>query len=307
MLVAQCHVIANLFGGHLIEPLYALQIPEIAATGVDPPQIHTSKSDPSRLSIPSAPETVDSTQHSSADSISPGTSLPAALQRIRLRIDAGYHTPPVHPYFRDERRVIADMRRLVYFVDKRFVMGVESLPELVEIARKLPLAKQTAIIQMAAAGSVANFTTETVMKHLRQRRLHFVQVDVERVILRTSLRGLNLSLSRGLETQAFTFHVPALHITYSHGSHRQRARRSIDFSPISGTVLNYIRWGEVEYFNFWQSLLGGAGLIGHDHTHNVTLFGLRLRRNQSWVDVYFMKHQNTPTTDWLRLYLWLVW
>ena len=83
----------------------------------------------------------------------------SVLQRLKPRYNAGYHAAPLHPYFRDEQRMINDMRRLVIFVDRNVVRGFESVPELFEIARKLPAAKQTTIIRLAVAGSVPTGST----------------------------------------------------------------------------------------------------------------------------------------------------
>jgi hypothetical protein len=227
------------------------------------------------------------------------------LQRLRPRYDAGYHTAPIHPYFRDEQRVISDMRRLVFFVDNGMILGFESVPELVDIVRKLPIAKQTAIIRMAVAGSVANIAADKTMKYLRRRKLHFAHVEADRVLFRTSFQGVHLKLSRSLETQAMTLSLPALRTTYSYASHPKLLSHSLNFSPVSRLALSYIRWGELDIFSGSFSALGGFGLFSHDYTRKITLFGLRLARNQNWIGIFFMKYWRLEKADWLRLDIWL--
>ena len=90
-------------------------------------------------------------------------------------LDAGYHTPPIHPYFRDEYRVIQDMRRLLLFVDPNAIQDLTSVPEMFAIARSMPEAKQAQIIGAALAGSVANQVSEMVSRSLRQRQAGYVQ------------------------------------------------------------------------------------------------------------------------------------
>jgi len=248
----------------------------------------------------------DSSQiHADSTTVAP-ISISSASQRLRQRIDAGYHTPSIHPYFRNDQRAINDMRRLVFLVDKAAVRGVESIPELVAIARKLPVAKQTAIIRFAAAGSVANFAAENAMKHLRRHKIDFVQMEVERVLCQTTLHGMHLSVSRSLDKQIYTVGVPKLRATYSRAAHSKFVSHFVHFAPLPRLGLNYIRWGEADIFSSFHALKGGFGLVSHDYTRSVTLLGLRLQENKNWLGVFFIKNHRVPAGSWLRFDMWLV-
>jgi hypothetical protein len=231
----------------------------------------------------------------------------SVLQRLKPRYHAGYHTAPLHPYFRDEQRVVTDMRRLVIFVDRNLVRGFESVPELVEMAQKLPAAKQTAIIRLAVAGSVANFTTETAMKHLRRHKLSFVQLEPDRVRLGTSFKSIHASLSRNIEMQAYTLSVPKLRATYSHAAYAKFTSHHVYFSPLARVGLAYTRWAELDIFNLSYIMGGGYGVVSHDHKRRTTVYGLRLQKNKNWLGLFFVKDQRPVAPDWLRLDFWMVW
>jgi hypothetical protein len=249
----------------------------------------------------------DSSQIPADSSTAPLIAISSALQRIRSRLDAGYHTAPIHPYFRDDQRVINDMRRLVFLADHNAVRGVESIPELIDIARRLPAAKQTAIIRLAAAGSAANFTAENITKHARRRHLNFFRVEVERVFFQTTWRGARFNAARSLDRHAYTVTAPKLRATYSRAYHSRFVSHNFHLAPISRFALNYIRWGELDIFNAFYMLKGGFALISYDYTRKVNLLGLRLQENKDWLGIYFIKNHRFHAEDWWRVDFWLAW
>ena len=228
----------------------------------------------------------DSAQTPADTTAQPRISISSAIEKIRARLDAGYHTPPVHPYFRDEQRVINDMRRLVFFADKGAVRGLESVPELVEIAQKLTLAKQTTIIRVAAAGSVANLAAENIMKQMRQHQVNFLRIEVERVQLQTTWRGNYLSLSRNLDRQTYTVSQPKLRTTYTRSDYAKFASHHVNFAPLARVSLNYIRWEALDIFSAIYMLRGGYTLISYDYTRKVTLLGWRFQEKNNWVGIF---------------------
>lgn len=248
----------------------------------------------------------DSAQTPADTTALPRISISSAIERIRARLDAGYHTPPVHPYFRDEQRVINDMRRLVFIADKGAVRGVESVPELVDIAQKMTLAKQTTIIRLAAAGSVANLAAENIMKHIRQHQINFVRVEVERVQLQTTWRGNYFSLGRNLDRQIYTVSQPKLHTTYVRADYAKFTSHHINFAPFSRVSLNYIRWNELDIFNAIYILRGGYTLASYDYTRKIILLGWRLQEKRNWVGIFLIKNQLMPAGNWWRFDLWWV-
>jgi len=287
----------SLFGGVFLKSLFALA--NIAAgqhlmlsAEVKPPAIE-SQTDSSRIA---------------ADSTAPPrVSISSALQRLKPRFDAGYHAAPVHPYFRDDQRVINDMRRLVFLVDRTAVSGLESIPELVAIAQQMPVAKQTAIIRLSAAGSVANVAAENVTKHLRRRKLNFVRVEVEKVLCQTNWRGVHLSLARSLDKQTYAVSVPELRAAYSRVDHPKFVSQSFHLAPLPRLAFSYTRWNELNIFNAFYALPGGFCLVSHDYTRNLTLLGWRLQKNKNWAGIFFMQNRRVSAGDWLRADVWLVW
>lgn len=282
-----------------------------AQCGIAVPSAGSRRCDPENTFAPDSSThaiSIDDSVHaSSAQSTTQQPSLTTVIQRLRPRLDAGYHTAPLHPYFRNEGRIVSDLRRLVYFVDKKSLSGYESVPELVAIARKLPEAKQTAIIRAAVAGSIANFGSEIVTKHLRRQKLSAVEIEAERVRLQASLRGAHLQISRSLETQALVLRFPALRVGYTHTVYPKLLSHSFDLSPLPRLALNYTRWGELDIFNGRYYAFGGFALISHDYTNKITLFGWQIEQNKNRVGVYFMKQERIPKADWLRLDFWLQW
>lgn len=255
------------------------------------------------MPLPSPP---DSSQMP-ADTTAPARiSISSAIEKIRARLDAGYHTPPIHPYFRDEQRVINDMRRLVFFADKGAVRGVESVPELVDIAQKLTLTKQTTIIRMAAAGSVANLAAENIMKQIRQHQVNFLRVEVERVQLQTTWRGNYLSLGRNLDRQIYTVSQPKLRTTYVRSDYAKFTSHLINFAPLPRVALNYMRWNELDIFSAIYMLRGGFTLVSYDYTRKVTLLGWRLQEKKNWVGIFLIKNQLVPTANWWHFDMRLV-
>lgn len=248
----------------------------------------------------------DSVQTPADTTAPPQISISSAIEKIRARLDAGYHTPPVHPYFRDEQRVINDMRRLVFFADKGAVRGVESVPELVDIARKLTPAQQTTIIRVAAAGSVANLAAENIMKQMRQRQVNFLRIEVERVQLQTSWRGNFFSFSRNLDRQTYTVNQPKLRTTYARSDYAKFTSHHFNFAPLPRVSLNYIRWEALDIFSAIYMLRGGYTLLSYDYTRKVTLLGWRLQEKKSWVGIFLIKNQLVPTGNWWHFDMRLV-
>jgi len=252
------------------------------------------------------PSAVDSVQAPADTTAPPQISIASALDRFRSRLDAGYHAAPVHPYFRDEQRVINDMRRLVLLVDQGAVRGVESVPELAAVAQNLPVTKQTAIIRMAAAGSIANVTAENIMKQVRRHRVNFVRVEVERVQVQTNWRGNYLSLTRSLDRQTYTVSQPRLRATYAHTEFAEFSSHQFSFTPLPRVSLYYMRRNELDIFSAVYVLRGGFSLVSYDYTRKVTVLALRLQAKRNWAGVFLIKNHLAPAADWWRFDVWLV-
>lgn len=289
----------SLLGGMLVKSIFVLAgMAEVCQSAL-PEEARPSQS--------AAKLCADSSQTRADSSATRRAVMVSVLQRLKPRYHAGYRAAPLHPYFRDEQRMVNDMRRLVIFVDRNVVRGFESVPELFEMAQKLPAAKQTAIIRLAVAGSVANLTTETAMKHLRRHKLSFVQLEPDRVRLGTSFKSIHASLSRNIEMQAYTLSLPKLRANYVYATYPKLASHSFYLSPLARVGLAYTRWDELDIFNLSYAMGGGYGVVSHDHKNRTTVCGLRLQKNKNWLGLFFLKNRRFAAANWLRLDFWLVW
>lgn len=224
------------------------------------------------------------------------------------RIDAGYHTPPMHPYFRDEYRIIRDMRRLLYFVNRHKVHGYESIPEMVDKAQKFPVDKQTEIIRVAVAGSVANFASEIVSRELREKKLRFVQWELEKVVLRGAFRYLNVNVFNGVRERGFSMHIPRLRLSFARHSTAYYSSESISFWPRGFFGVNYARFAGRPIITPIILTKMGSLVLSYDKKFKIITSAFELRRAGSVV--IRMAHVNyleIPKANYLRSEVMLRW
>ncbi len=238
-----------------------------------------------RLNIVDAAATVTTSQTQDDTSFAP---LPAPASRkdtlrtrYHARLDAGYHTPRVHPYFRDEYRVIQDIRRLVLFIDPFVLIGLEGMPEMLGIVQRFPEAKQTEMLRVAVAGSVVNQISETVSRKLRRSKLKFVQWHLEKVTLSRGFRYVYLSGTYGVNIKSLALHVPKLKLTYSKQATKYYANEGFHYSPFKYVGIAY-GWsgGEPVYGPRFNTPVGNAGLT-YDEKYNVMFASYELRRSMA--------------------------
>lgn len=136
-----------------------------------------------------------------------------AKSALRLPVPS-YHSRPRPAYFRDDYRLVQDLRRLVQMVEHRAVHGYESVNELLQIARQLPTQKQTAMIGMAVTGGAVNFIADATNKHLRKIKIDFVEWKVEKIVLRKHTRYFHTNIQSGLANRALGVYVPALRMQF---------------------------------------------------------------------------------------------
>ncbi len=132
-----------------------------------------------------------------------------AKSTLRLPVPS-YHVRPRPPYFRDDYRLVQDLRRLVQMVEYRAVHGYESVNELVQIARQLPTQKQTAMIGMAVTGGAVNIIADATNRHLRKMKIDFVEWKVEKIVLRKRTHYFHTNIQSGLTNRGLGVYVPAL-------------------------------------------------------------------------------------------------
>lgn len=232
----------------------------------------------------------------------------SATKRLRFNIDAGYHTPPVHPYFRNEYRLIQDMRRLVLFVDRRKIHGYESVADLFALARKFPESKQTEIIRAAVAGSVANFASEMASKRMREKKIRFVQWELEKVVFRSAIRSLSLNLFNGVTARGFGAHLPALRLSYARHSTPYEVNESITCWPLRRLGLNYTRNNGRPIITPIIVSPFGTAAISYDRDLKVITSGFEFRKKSNIIiRLMHVNPLHVPKADYMRSEVLLRW
>ncbi|MGH7495193.1 MAG: hypothetical protein ACREOO_22715 [bacterium] len=223
-------------------------------------------------------------------------------------LDAGYHTPPVHPYFRDEYRVIQDMRRLLLFVDPYAIHDLTSVPEMFAIARSMPEAKQAQIIGAALAGSVANQVSEMVSRSLRQRQAGYVQWQLEKIVVRTSFRRFYTHWYYGLNMQGFSLHAPVRGLSFSYHTTKAYLHEGVNYWPTRSFGFHYGRLnGKPIYGPRFASPLGSLAL-NYETEHRILLAGFELRRHTKViVRLIYTNYLKLAPADFLRSEVILRW
>lgn len=223
-------------------------------------------------------------------------------------LDAGYHTPPIHPYFRDEYRVIQDMRRLLAFVDPNAVQDLASVPEMFAVARRMPEAKQAQIIGAALAGSVANQVSEMASRSLRSRRAGFVQWQLERVVLRTAFHRFQTSLYYGLNMQGFSLHAPVRGLSYSRHTTKAFIYEGVNYWPVRAFGFYYGRVnGNPSYGPRFASPFGSL-VLNYETAPRAVLAVFDFRRQSKFViRMIYANYLQLVQCDFLRSEVILRW
>ena len=253
---------------------------------------------------------LSATQETKPDTIAPAVATQPDSVRAKYyaRIDAGYHTPPPHPYFRDECRIIQDMRRLLYFVSPHSVHGYESVPEMFSRARSLPVRKQTEILRVAVAGSVANFASEIVSRELRERKLWFVQWELEKVVLRGAFRHLNVNVFNGVQERGFGLSIPLLRLSFSRYATAYYLNDSVTFWPMPRVALSYARFQGRPIITPIFITTMGAFALSYDKDVKILTSAFELRRAAKIVvRMVHVNHFEFPKANYLRSEVMLRW
>jgi hypothetical protein len=223
-------------------------------------------------------------------------------------LDAGYHTPPVHPYFRDEYRVIQDMRRLLLFVDPYAIQDLTSVPEMFAIARRMPEAKQAQIIGAALAGSVANQASEMVSRSLRQRRAGYVQWQLEKIVVRTAFRRFYTHWYYGLNMQGFSLHTPVRGLSYSYHTTKTYLHTGVNYWPLQYCGFHYGRVNGKPIYGPRFASPWGSIALSHETAQGSLLASYELRRQAKIiVRLIYVNYLRLPWADFLRSEVLLHW
>lgn len=179
-----------------------------------------------------------------SDSISiTKSTLDSSTIHTKLKFNSDRRFYPVNSYFRDEYRIIRDMRRLVYMFDHR-INGYESMDELFKICQSLPEGVQTKMICTAFAGGIVNFLSDMTNKQLRKRKVNFFQWKLEKVILQTHFKFFYIDVYGGLSAKGIAFRVPKLRLYYYRYSTQYYNSDSFTFWLTPYLGLNYSQWNQ---------------------------------------------------------------
>jgi hypothetical protein len=240
----------------------------------------------------------------------PAKLLPPDTLRTRYhaRINAGYQAKRVHPYFRDEYRIVQDVRRLVLFIDPFAIIGLESMPEMHAIVLRMPENKQTEMVRMAVAGSIVNQVSETVSRKLRRSKLNFVQWQLEKVVLNKAFRQFQLRAHDGVNTQGLAVHIPKLRLTYLNQATKYYEHEGFHFAPHKYFGFAY-GWsgGKPVYGPRWNTPWGNGGLT-YDERYDVMLASYEFRRSMAViVRMLYVNYLKVPNADMWRSEVLLRW
>ncbi len=202
----------------------------------------------------------------------------SAKRHWKARLDAGYHTSPLHPYFRDEYRVIQDVRRLLLFIDPLALPELASLPEMFAIASAMPQSRQTQVIGAAVAGSVANQVSEMVSRRLRRSRMKFLQWHLEKVMVRTGLRGFEARVYSGMNMRGLAIWGPVRGLSYSYHDTKTYRHEGLSYwpSPHLGWHYGWLNGAPI-YGPRFASPLGHLS-VSYESGNRMLLSGFEFRR-----------------------------
>ncbi len=234
--------------------------------------------------------------------------LDSARWRLPYDIDAGYRRPPVHPYFRDEYRILHDVRQLLQFVDRHAIHGMESLPEMKALAESMPPQKQTEIIRTAVAGSLVNFASETVSRQLRRKNMGFVQWQLEKVSLRRQIGQVYLNWYGGVNAAGMHAAIPAWRLYYARHETNYYRYDSFTYWPLPQIGFNYMLLDKRTLigprFSFGPSHLA----ISYDKDIRMLISGFALRQaNRVIIRMEYVNYFALANVDYLRSEVLLQW
>lgn len=241
--------------------------------------------------------------------VPPASILPDSTSlRFKFEVDAGYHLPPVHPYFRDEYRILQDVRRLIQFVDRYAVQGMESLPELKTLAESMPVKKQTEIIRFAVAGSAVNFASEIVSRRLRHNNMSFVQWQLDRVLVRKQIGQVHLSWYGGVNAVGVGAYLPAWRLSYARHETDYYGYDSFSFWPLPQIGFNYMLLDKRTVFGPRFAIGPGHLAVSYDKDMRVLVSGFALRKaNRVIIRMEYVNYFAIANVDYLRSEVLLQW
>ena len=200
----------------------------------------------------------------------------------KIKLNTDHPSYSVNSYFRDEYRIVRDMRRLVQMFDYP-IHGYESMEELFKICQNFPETVQTKMICTAFAGGATNFLSDMTNKQLRKRKINFIQWRLEKVILQTHFKFLYIDFYGGLSTKGMALQIPKLRLYYYYQSTKYYNSHSFTcwLTPYLG--LNYAQWNQSRLIMPLFVTALGYIAIGYDRSFKTLISRFELFRTNAIV------------------------
>ena len=227
---------------------------------------------------------------------------------LRFTYDAGYRLGPVHPYFRDDYRIVNDIRRLYNYVDRNVLRGLEPMPVLYEMVDRLPADKQGELIGAAIMGSAVNFVSEVVSQQLRRRKLSFVQWQLDRVMVRLSYQSIHARLHLGPFESSYHLQFPALRVYLSRSIGNYYVSNSATWFPMRRVGINFTTYNGRKIIGPRLLTPIGNFAMSYNQDDRAVVSGFDLRRTSSLVVRLLMQdYLDTDAADFIQSEVILRW
>ncbi len=228
--------------------------------------------------------------------------------KFKKSLNERYVTAPMHSRYRDQYRVIQDIRRLFRMVDRRSIHGYESIDQLAEAGQHMPHFKQRLVIGAAAVGGVASIAAQMTNRHLRKRNVHVVRWKVERVYAKYKYKSLDFQIYSGVIDRGFRINYPKYRLTYSRYANNTSLGEVIYFYP---TRYLGLQWGYYNQRRIVTPILRtkfGAFIFTYDQDMQVLISRLESRfRNRFYMRLLHVSHETRPRSDYWRGELIVFW
>ena len=176
---------------------------------------------------------------------------------------------PVNPYFRDEYRLVKDLRKLVRFIDRRSVNGYESMGNLVQISSNFSNGQKNKMISAALAGGVVNILADKTNKQLRKRKLRFLQWRMDKVVFRQKIKFISLYCYGGITANGYGVGIRKYQLYYNRHISEYYSANNNTFYPFKAFGLSYTNYNDRNIFSPMIRLKNCRFSLSYDKDMNI--------------------------------------
>ncbi|MBN2011462.1 hypothetical protein JW960_19170 [candidate division KSB1 bacterium] len=234
--------------------------------------------------------------------------LDSTHQKFVNAINARYHKAPVHPRFRDQYRVLQDIRRLFRMVDRRSINGYEPIDQLAEIGQQLPIEKQRLMIGAAAAGGVASVAAGYANQQLRKQKINYLRWNVERVFARFNIKKVNLQLYSGLDERGFHVSLPKYQLSYTQYAENKSMGEHITYFPFKHVGVQAGYYNERQVITPILRFRYGALMCRYERDLHILISRIESRYYSHFVmRLLYVSFYNRPQSNYWRGEMIMYW